>query len=113
MDRRWIQNQLGKLPGWMALLGPRVQTLQRDCRWPSYRSAVQFLGEVSEMAEERQLFPHLQLRPSGPRGVPTQVRVRIISPDLKPEHFELAQVVAAAYAAKTHPDSAPALTVLK
>ena len=113
MDSRWIQNQLGQLPGWMALLGPRVQTLQRSCERPSYRSAVQFLEEVSEMAEQRRIFAHLQLRPNGPQGVPTQVRVRITSPDLNAEHFELAQIVEAAYAAKTRSAGAPALTVLR
>ena len=47
MKPRGIQNELGQLPGWTGLLGPRVQTIQRSCDHPTYRGAVRFLDQVS------------------------------------------------------------------
>ena len=113
MNPGCIQNELGRLPGWMGLLGPRVQTIQRTCAHPTYGSAIRFAGEVGELAQERELFAHLNVRPSGPEGSPTQVRVRITSPHLIDTHFVLAHRVEALYAASVDAASVPSLTVLK
>ena len=113
MEPEGIQNELGRLPGWMALLGPRVQTLQRTCVHPTYDSALRFTGDVGELAQERELFAHLNVRPNGPGGVPTQVRVRITDPHLAGPHFELAHRIEDLYAASPGAAGVPSLTVLE
>lgn len=113
MEPEGIQKELGRLPGWMALLGPRVQTIQRTCAHPTYGSALRFAGEVGELAQEQELFAHLNVRPNGPGGVPTQVRVRITSPYLADPHFALAHRVEDLYAASADAASVPSLTVLE
>jgi pterin-4a-carbinolamine dehydratase len=88
---------------WIVLLKTGMQAVQRTYAFANFAYATDFAAEIGDLAEEHQLFPHVEVGTAVAEAVPTLVEVTIAHPDLKDEHLKLAKAIDVAYAAAMDP----------
>ncbi len=86
---------------WVVLLQTGIQAVHRNYAFANFEYATEFVADIGEIAEERQIFPHISIGTAVAEAVPTVVEVTIAHSDLKDEHLLLAKAIEVAYATQT------------